>query len=54
MNREQALNYIEIVAENWLKDRMKYAVEQSHPLEAIKSEVEYYEKTMEYIRENLK
>ncbi len=52
--REEALGYVDIAAENRIKERVKFCIEEDYDIITIKKEIEYYESVMKYIRENLK
>ena len=56
MDRESALYYIEIAAEERIRIRCQYVLEDKNyiDIQNVKSDIEYYEQVMKYIRENLK
>jgi hypothetical protein len=55
VNRDEAFGYIEVAAHERIKERCKYVLdmEQGEIID-VKTDIEYYEKVMEYIKENLK
>jgi hypothetical protein len=54
MDREKALDYIETASEHHAKDLTKYYIDEAYDIKTIRKEMDYYEKVMEYVRENLK
>jgi hypothetical protein len=54
IDREKALDYIETAAHQWIKGLVKYDIEQQRDIKDIKTDIDYHDKIMKYIEENLK
>ena len=54
MNRELLLDYIENALHQHIKRQVMYDVEQQRSIENIKADIDYHDKVMKYIEENLK
>lgn len=54
MNREEALDYIDVAAEERILGRIKHSIDNDNGVTSIKADIEFYESVMQYVKENLK
>ena len=57
MNKKEVLDYIDIATHNRIKERIQHCLSDEamlYDIMSIKSDIEYYEQVMKYIKENLK